>query len=116
MHHEYSKKKTPNEQEQQAKADKIVDAVLTKLDKDGDGKVAAVEFEAGGWEGLESFKDLGAEGHHYDVESGMRPLFLQPSLFLTLSIQSFSYTMRKCSIRLLKHRLSEFVGRFTPLF
>lgn len=28
------------------------------------------EFEAAGFKGLPSFDDIGAEGHHYDVESG----------------------------------------------
>jgi len=70
VHHEYSKAKTPDEQAQQAKADKIVDAVLKKMDRNGNGLIEMSEFEAAGWEGLQSFKELGAEGHHYDVESG----------------------------------------------
>lgn len=70
VHHEYSKAKTPDEQAQQAKADKIVDAVLKKMDKNGNGLIEMSEFEAAGWEGLQSFKELGADGHHYDVESG----------------------------------------------
>jgi len=41
------------------------------LDKDGDGKVTPEEFAAVGTGGLPSFEDIGAEGHHYDVESGM---------------------------------------------
>ncbi|KAG8799663.1 hypothetical protein FRC17_007071 [Serendipita sp. 399] len=69
VHHEYSKAKTPDQEAQQAKADKIVDAVLKKMDKDGNGVINLEEFKAAGWEGLQSFKDLGAEGHHYDVES-----------------------------------------------
>ncbi|KAG8806130.1 hypothetical protein FRC18_006270, partial [Serendipita sp. 400] len=69
VYHEYSKAKTPDEQEQQAKADKIVDAILKKMDTDRNGLIGLKEFEAAGWEGLQSFKDLGAEGHHYDVES-----------------------------------------------
>lgn len=71
MHHEYSKAKTPDQEVQQAKADKIVDAVLKKMDKNGNGLIEKSEFEAAGWDGLESFHELGAEGHHYDVESGM---------------------------------------------
>ncbi|CAG7853967.1 SubName: Full=Related to SSP120-secretory protein {ECO:0000313/EMBL:CCA67170.1} [Serendipita indica DSM 11827] len=69
VHHEYSKAKTPDEQEQQAKADKIVDAVLKRMDTNGNGLIDKAEFEAAGWEGLPSFKSLGADGHHYDVES-----------------------------------------------
>jgi nucleobindin len=40
------------------------------LDKNEDGKVTPEEFEAVGLEGLPSFDDMGAEGHHYDIESG----------------------------------------------
>lgn len=40
------------------------------MDKNGDGKVTPEEFEAAGFKGLPSFDDIGAEGHHYDVESG----------------------------------------------
>jgi hypothetical protein len=40
------------------------------LDKDEDGKVTPEEFAAVGVSGLPSFDDIGAEGHHYDVESG----------------------------------------------
>ncbi|KAG9047300.1 hypothetical protein FS842_000674 [Serendipita sp. 407] len=39
------------------------------MDTDRNGLIGLKEFEAAGWEGLQSFKDLGAEGHHYDVES-----------------------------------------------
>jgi len=40
------------------------------MDKDGDGQVSPEEFEAAGFKGLPSSDDIGAEGHHYDVESG----------------------------------------------
>jgi hypothetical protein len=40
------------------------------MDKDKDGKITLSEFEAAGLVALPSFEDLGAEGHHYDVESG----------------------------------------------
>jgi len=40
------------------------------MDKDGDEKVTLSEFEAVGLQGLPRFDSLGAEGHHYDVESG----------------------------------------------
>ncbi|CDO73124.1 hypothetical protein BN946_scf185007.g178 [Trametes cinnabarina] len=62
----------PNEQddiEHQKKAEHIVKEVLKRLDKNGDGKITLREFEAVGLEGLPNFDDLGAEGHHYDVES-----------------------------------------------
>lgn len=44
--------------------------VLRRLDKNRDGKISLEEFEVVGLDGLPSFDDLGAEGHHYDVESG----------------------------------------------
>ena len=40
------------------------------MDKDGDEMVSLEEFEAAGIEALPNFDDLGAHGHHYDVESG----------------------------------------------
>ncbi|RDB28680.1 hypothetical protein Hypma_016054 [Hypsizygus marmoreus] len=69
VHHVYSKKKSKDEVEQQAKADYIVSTVLEKLDLDHDGKISAEEFEKVGLEGLPNFDNLGADGHHYDVES-----------------------------------------------
>jgi nucleobindin len=47
-----------------------VKTVLGKLDADKDGKVTAEELEAVGLDGLPNFEHMGAEGHHYDVESG----------------------------------------------
>jgi nucleobindin len=44
------------------------------MDKDKDGKISLSEFEAVGLDALPSFEELGAEGHHYDVESGARQL------------------------------------------
>lgn len=40
------------------------------MDKNNDGKITLAEFEAAGLAALPSFENLGAEGHHYDVESG----------------------------------------------
>ena len=40
------------------------------LDANKDGKITMEEFEKVGLDGLPNFDDLGAEGHHYDVESG----------------------------------------------
>ena len=47
-----------------------MNTVLEKLDKNKDGKISMDEFLAVGLDGLPNFDDLGAEGHHYDVESG----------------------------------------------
>jgi hypothetical protein len=51
-------------------AKEIVETVLKNMDKDGDEQVSLAEFEEAGLEGLPNFEDLGAHGHHYDVESG----------------------------------------------
>ncbi|TFK56467.1 hypothetical protein OE88DRAFT_1729960 [Heliocybe sulcata] len=69
VHHVYSKKMSKDDEEHQKKADTIANTVLNLLDKDKDGKVTPQEFEAVGLDGLPNFENLGAEGHHYDVES-----------------------------------------------
>ncbi|KAJ7755025.1 precursor to secretory protein Ssp120 [Mycena maculata] len=69
VHHVYSQKKSKDDEEHQKKADHISGTVLKLLDKDGDGKVSPEEFEAVGLEGLPNFDSMGAEGHHYDIES-----------------------------------------------
>ncbi|KAI0830813.1 hypothetical protein BC628DRAFT_1355711 [Trametes gibbosa] len=69
VHHLYSQKKSKDEIEHQKKADHIVKEVLRRLDKNRDGKITLEEFQAVGLDGLPNFDDLGAEGHHYDVES-----------------------------------------------
>ncbi len=40
------------------------------MDTDKDGMISAEELEAKGIAALPDFDNLGAEGHHYDVESG----------------------------------------------
>ncbi len=40
------------------------------MDKTKDGMIQLEEFEAVGVDALPNFAELGAEGHHYDVESG----------------------------------------------
>ena len=42
---------------------------------DGDGRITAEELEKVGLDGLPNFEGLGADGHHYDVESGESNLF-----------------------------------------
>ncbi|TDL26443.1 precursor to secretory protein Ssp120 [Rickenella mellea] len=69
VHHVYSQKKSKDDIEHQKKADHIVNTVLASMDKNNDGKVSPEEFEAAGLNALPSFDGLGAEGHHYDVES-----------------------------------------------
>lgn len=71
VHHIYSQKKSKDDEEHQKKADHITSKVLGILDRDNDGMVSAKEFQKAGMDALPNFDDLGAEGHHYDVESGM---------------------------------------------
>lgn len=70
MHHPYSQKKSADEEAHQQKADHIVNTVLSIMDTDKDGKISQDEFVAAGVHSLPNFDGLGAEGHHYDVESG----------------------------------------------
>jgi len=69
VHHVYSQKKSKDEAEHQQKADQIVKTVLERLDLNKDGVIQPEELEQVGLNGLPNFEDLGAEGHHYDVES-----------------------------------------------
>ncbi|KAJ7024388.1 precursor to secretory protein Ssp120 [Mycena alexandri] len=75
VHHVYSQKKSKagrlqdDDEEHQKKADHISGTVLNLLDKNRDGKVSPEEFEAVGLDGLPNFDSMGAEGHHYDIES-----------------------------------------------
>ncbi|KAF8963956.1 precursor to secretory protein Ssp120 [Flammula alnicola] len=69
VHHVYSQKKSKDEIEHQQKADDIVKGVLQRLDLNGDGVITPEELEKVGLAGLPNFDQLGAEGHHYDVES-----------------------------------------------
>jgi hypothetical protein len=69
VHHVYSQKKSKDDEAHQKKADHISGTVLQLLDKNRDGRVSPEEFESVGLDGLPNFDDLGAEGHHYDVES-----------------------------------------------
>lgn len=48
------------------------------MDTNKDGKITPEEFVAVGLEGLPNFDELGAEGHHYDVESGQSDLDVNP--------------------------------------
>ncbi|KAF8588313.1 hypothetical protein K439DRAFT_1406361 [Ramaria rubella] len=69
VHHVYSQKHSADDKAHQAKADTIVKTVLDNVDKNHDGKITPDELEAVGLDLLPNFKQLGAEGHHYDVES-----------------------------------------------
>ncbi|KZV67601.1 hypothetical protein PENSPDRAFT_583690 [Peniophora sp. CONT] len=69
MHHTYAKKMSKDEWEHARKTKAIVDTVMRTMDKDEDGVISLEEFEAAGIEALPNFDDLGAHGHHYDVES-----------------------------------------------
>jgi len=69
VHHIYSQKKSKDDEEHKRKADQIVNTVLAAIDKDGDDRISLEEFSAVGLDGLPNFDNLGAEGHHYDIES-----------------------------------------------
>ena len=69
VHHVYSQKKSKDEQAHQEKADHIVNSILILMDANKDGKIQLEEFEATGVDALPSFENMGADGHHYDVES-----------------------------------------------
>jgi len=69
VHHIYSQKKSKDDIEHQKKADHIVDVILRAIDTDKDGRISPEELEAAGLDALPNFADMGAEGHHYDVES-----------------------------------------------
>ena len=67
--------------------------MLERLDLDGDGRVTAEELEKVGLDGLPNFEGLGADGHHYDVESGESHSSQIPIGLLDHS-QNFSSIMR----------------------
>ncbi|TFY81818.1 hypothetical protein EWM64_g2193 [Hericium alpestre] len=69
VHHVYSKKLSKDDIQHEEKAEQIVNTIFRAMDKDGDEKITLQEFEAVGLAGLPNFDSLGAEGHHYDVES-----------------------------------------------
>ncbi|KIM88785.1 hypothetical protein PILCRDRAFT_238903 [Piloderma croceum F 1598] len=69
VHHVYSQKKSKDDVDHQKKADYIAQTILDLMDKDKDGKITLAEFTKFGYKGLPSFDNIGAEGHHYDVES-----------------------------------------------
>lgn len=71
VHHSTSRKHSPNAEVHDQKADHIVNEVLRRLDKNGDGLVTRSEFLRGGTQGLPTFPEYGKSvlGHHYDEES-----------------------------------------------
>ncbi|KAN0063533.1 hypothetical protein ACQY0O_003980 [Thecaphora frezii] len=71
VHHPESKKLSSSHEVHAGKADAIVTAVLSRIDKNGDGVLTKQEFVDAGPEGLPKFEHFGkgALGHHYDEES-----------------------------------------------
>ena len=55
--------------------------MLNLVDKNKDGRISLEEFRAVGLDGLPNFDELGAEGHHYDVESGAYRFAMSLSFF-----------------------------------
>lgn len=47
-----------------------MNTVLEKIDANRDGKITPEELEQAGLDALPNFEGIGADGHHYDVESG----------------------------------------------
>lgn len=80
--------------EHQKKADHIATTILKLMDKDRDGKITPEEFEAVGVKGLPNFDEMGAEGHHYDVESGECPTCPYLTLFDLICYQNSSCTTK----------------------
>lgn len=71
-----------------------MNTVLEKLDKNKDGKISLDEFLAVGLDGLPNFDDLGAEGHHYDMESGALQMLRYYLITDMIFTQSSSYTTK----------------------
>ena len=65
VHHEKKRKGTKNLEVHTQQANAIVDAVLEKLDQNGDGLLTMREFVVGGVGGLPNFKGVEHLGHHY---------------------------------------------------
>ena len=82
--------------EHQKKADHITQTILDLMDQDKDGRITLAEFATFGYKGLPSFDDIGAEGHHYDVESGT---FYSCRLFvlflIVVSVPRIFFTSRR---------------------
>lgn len=57
--------------------------MLNLVDKNKDGRISLEEFKAVGLDGLPNFDELGAEGHHYDVESGTYRFAMRFFFFFT---------------------------------
>lgn len=68
VHHEKKRKGSKNLEVHTQQANEIVDAVLEKLDQNGDGLLTMREFVDGGVGGLPNFKGVEHLGHHYDAE------------------------------------------------
>ncbi|KAF8346869.1 precursor to secretory protein Ssp120 [Amanita rubescens] len=69
IRHVYARALSKDEEEQNRKGDIIVQEVLKIFDLNNDGKISPGELETVGLDKLPNFDNLGAEGHHYDVES-----------------------------------------------
>ena len=63
--------------------------MLSLVDQNKDGRISLEEFKAVGLDGLPNFDELGAEGHHYDVESGAYRFAVSP-FFLPCTLNSLS--------------------------
>ncbi|KAH8921103.1 hypothetical protein BT69DRAFT_1298898 [Atractiella rhizophila] len=68
IHHETSQGESGSSADHERKSKEILERVLARLDKNGDGLVTRREFVEGGMGGLPDFKNMKGLGHHYDTE------------------------------------------------
>lgn len=87
VHHEKKRKGAKNLEVHTQQANDIVNAVLERLDQNGDGLLTMREFTDGGVGGLPNFKGVEHLGHHYGPSLHLPPL-LSPSTDLSISDQT----------------------------
>jgi Ca2+-binding EF-hand superfamily protein len=69
VHHVYSQKLSKDDEEHKDKADRVALGMLLMFDLNKDGVITLKELEQVGLDHMPNFDNIGAEGHHYDVES-----------------------------------------------
>ena len=71
-----------DDEEHKEKADRVTIGMLLTFDLNKDGVITLNELEEVGLDRMPNFDNIGAEGHHYDVESGtsVRLLASLPSI------------------------------------
>ncbi|KIL71409.1 hypothetical protein M378DRAFT_154971 [Amanita muscaria Koide BX008] len=69
VHHVYSQKTSKDDEEHKQKADRVTQGLLDAFDLNKDGVITLDELKKVGLDNMPNFDNIGAEGHHYDVES-----------------------------------------------